>query len=71
MISFAIEDCDKARQDGEIVGLEHYTSEEEGVTVDMYSGVVQNVFLYPRKAEDGMRCKPTGKMEARAERDRS
>lgn len=44
------------REDGEIVGIEHYTSEEEGVTVDMYGGVIQNVFLYPRKADAGMRC---------------
>jgi|GEM_PF-4632266 len=47
------------RDDGEIVGVEHYTNEEEGVRVDMYAGSIQNVFLYPRKADDVLRCKPT------------
>jgi hypothetical protein len=46
------------RDDGEIVGLAHYTSEEEGVTVDVYSGVIQNLFLSPRKRDNVMRCKP-------------
>lgn len=48
----------KKREDGEIVGVEHYDSEEEGVTVDLYRGFVQNLFLYPRKSEDTLRCKP-------------
>jgi hypothetical protein len=47
------------REDGEILGIEHYTSEEDGVSVDMYAGVIQNVFLYPRKADEALRCKPT------------
>ena len=47
----------RKRDDGEIVGLAHYSSEEEGVTVDVYAGVVQNLFLYPRKADDVRRCK--------------
>lgn len=47
------------REDGEIVGIDHYTSEKEGVIVDMYAGVIQNVFLYPRKADDALKCKPT------------
>ena len=29
------------RDDGEIVGLVHYTSEEEGVRVDLFNGFVQ------------------------------
>jgi hypothetical protein len=48
----------KKREDGEIVGVEHYDSEEEGVTVDLYRGFVQNLFLYPRKSEATLRCKP-------------
>ncbi|SRR5712692_6907192 len=48
----------KKREDGEIVGVEHYDSDEEGVTVDLYRGFVQNLFLYPRKSEDTLRCKP-------------
>lgn len=49
----------KKREDGEIVGLEHYVSNEEGVTVDLYRGFVQNLFLYPRKSEENLRCKPS------------
>ena len=45
------------REDGEIVGLEHFTNEEDGITVDLYRGFVQNLFLYPRKADDRLRCK--------------
>ena len=45
-------------EDGEIVGVEHYTSEEEGITVDLYRGFVQNLFLYPRKSDEKLRCKP-------------
>jgi hypothetical protein len=48
----------KKREDGEIVGLEHYDSQGEGVTVDVYRGFVQNLFLYPRKSDDAVRCKP-------------
>lgn len=48
----------KKREDGEIVGVEHYDSDEEGVTVDLYRGFVQNLFLYPRKSDDTLRCKP-------------
>jgi hypothetical protein len=48
----------KKREAGEIVELEHYDSEEEGVTVDLYRGFVQNLFLYPRKSESQLRCKP-------------
>lgn len=47
----------KKRADGEIVGLDHYTNVDEGVSVDMYRGVIQNLFLYPRKADEAMRCK--------------
>lgn len=44
------------REDGEIVGLEHYDSDEEGVTVGLYQGFVQNLFLYPRKSDNSRRC---------------
>lgn len=53
------------REDGEIVGLDHYMSEEEGVRVDIYGGVIQNLFLSPRKADEGKRCNPPGKTEAK------
>lgn len=53
------------RADGEIVGLDHYTSVEEGVAVDIYGGVIQKLSLYPRKADEGMRCNPPGKAEAK------
>ena len=48
----------KKREDEEIGGLEHYDSQEEGVTVDLYRGFVQNLFLYPRKSHETLRCKP-------------
>lgn len=48
----------KKREDVEIVGLEHYDSAEEGVTVDLYRGFVQNLFLYPRKGDAALLCKP-------------
>lgn len=50
----------KKREDGEIVGLVHYDSEEDGIRVDLYRGFVQNLFLYPRKADETLRCKPAG-----------
>jgi hypothetical protein len=58
------------REDGEIVGLDHYTSVDEGVTVDIYNGVIHNLFLYPRKADEVLRCKPPDKTEARPDGDR-
>lgn len=57
----------KKQEDGEIVGIDHYTNEEEGVTVDMYAGVIQNLYLYPRKADEAMRCQPQGKTETKPE----
>lgn len=46
------------KRDGDIVGLVHYDSEAEGVTVDLYQGFVQSLFLYPKKSETALRCKP-------------
>lgn len=48
----------KKREDGEIVGMEHYDSDVEGITIDLYRGFVQNLFLYPRKSDEPLRCKP-------------
>lgn len=48
----------KKREGGDIVGMEHYDSGEEGVTVDIYRGFVQNLLLYPRKSDETLRCKP-------------
>jgi hypothetical protein len=55
----------RKRDDGEIDGLEHYTNEEDGVAVNVYAGTVLNLFLYPRKADEVMRCKPPGKAEVK------
>jgi hypothetical protein len=46
------------REDGEIVGVEHYESREEGVTVTLYHGFVQDLFIYPSTREEKFRCKP-------------
>lgn len=48
----------KKRESGDIVGMEQYDSEEEGVTVELYRGFVLNLFLYPRKGDAALRCKP-------------
>jgi hypothetical protein len=53
------------REDAEIDGLDHYTSVEEDVAVDIYNGVVQKLSLNPRKADAGMRCKPRENTEAK------
>jgi hypothetical protein len=46
------------REDGEIVGVEHYESLKEGVTVNLYRGFVQDLLIYPPASEDKLRCKP-------------
>jgi hypothetical protein len=44
-------------EDGEIVGVEHYESREKGVTVNLYHGFVQDLFIYPPAREAKLRCK--------------
>jgi hypothetical protein len=46
------------REDGEIVGVEHYESRKEGITVNLYHGFVQDLFIYPPAREEKLRCKP-------------
>jgi len=48
----------KRREDGEIVGLIHYESRDEGITAILYRGFVQTLYLYPRASDEKMRCKP-------------
>ena len=45
------------REDGEIVGVEHYESRAEGVTVNLYRGFVQDLFIYPPASKEKLRCK--------------
>jgi hypothetical protein len=44
------------REDDEIIGVEHYYNREEGVTVDLYRGAIQHLFLYPRERDEKLRC---------------
>jgi hypothetical protein len=46
------------REDGEIVGVEHYERREEGTSLDLYRGFVQTLYLYPASSEEKLRCKP-------------
>ncbi len=48
----------KQRQGGDIVGLQSYDNDEDGVTVELYHDFVRNLFLYPRKSDATLRCKP-------------
>jgi hypothetical protein len=45
-------------EDGEIVGVEHYKSRAEGVTVNLYRGFFQDLFIDPPASEEKLRCKP-------------
>lgn len=46
------------REDGEIVGKEHYENRDEGVSLELYRGFIQNLFLRPQASEEKLRCKP-------------
>ena len=46
------------REDGEIVGVEHYERRDEGISLDLYRGFVQTLYLYPALSEENLRCKP-------------
>lgn len=48
----------RKREGEHIVGMEHYDNEEKGVSVELYRGFVQNLFLHPRKSDEALRCKP-------------
>jgi hypothetical protein len=45
------------REDDEIVGVVHYESREEGVTLILYHGFVQTLYLYPHPSDEKFRCK--------------
>jgi hypothetical protein len=46
----------KKRESEEIVGMEHYDNDEEGVSVELFQGYLMNVVLGPRKSDDALRC---------------
>ena len=48
----------RKRDDGDIVGVEHYDNEDDGISVELYRGYVLNLFLHPRKSEAALRCQP-------------
>jgi hypothetical protein len=48
----------KKREGEEIVGLEQYDNEEEGISVETFQGYVMNLFLSPSKSDESLRCKP-------------
>lgn len=48
----------KKREGEEIVGLEHYDNDEEGVSVETFQGYVMNLFLSPSKSDESLLCKP-------------
>jgi hypothetical protein len=47
----------KKLTDTDIVGMERYESREEGVTVELFKGFVQNIFFYPTSKDERLRCK--------------
>lgn len=44
--------------DGDVVGMEHYESLKEGVTIELYYGYVQYLVFYPTSSDEKQRCKP-------------
>lgn len=44
--------------DSDIDGMERFESREEGVTVHLFNGFVQEVFFYPPSSDEKLRCKP-------------
>ena len=51
----------KKRAGEEIVGMEQYDNDEEGISVETFQGYVINVFLSPRKSDESLLCKPSNK----------
>jgi hypothetical protein len=45
-------------EDGEIVGVEHYESPQEGVLVDLFHGFVQTLYVRPNATQEHLRCEP-------------
>ena len=48
----------KKREGEEIVGMEQFDNDEEGVSVETFNGYVMNLFLSPRKSDESLLCKP-------------
>jgi len=53
----------KKREGVEIVGLEHYDDDEEGVSVELFQGYLMNVSFGPRRGDDTLRCKPVNQAQ--------
>jgi hypothetical protein len=49
----------KKLPDRDVVGMEGYDNDKEGVTVNLFNGYVQNIIFYPPTAEENLRCKPS------------
>lgn len=45
--------------------MEHFNGDEAGVTAELYRGFVQNLFLYPLKSEEALRCKASKRSRRR------
>lgn len=52
------------RRGEEIVGVEHYDNVQEGVSVELFQGLLTNVVLSPRKSDDTLRCKSISQAES-------
>lgn len=48
----------RKRVGSDVVGVEHYDNEDDGISVELYRRYVLNLFLHPRKSEGALRCKP-------------
>lgn len=55
-------------EDGDVVGSQRYASREEGITVLLFNGFVQDIFFYPPAREKNLICKPSSPLGLSAER---
>lgn len=51
----------KKRTDSDVVGEVHYQNSEEGISVNLFNGFVQEILLYPSANDEKLRCKPSKK----------
>lgn len=51
------------REGEEIVGMEQYDNDEEGVSVELFKGYIMHVSLRPRYSDDALRCTPMSQAE--------
>lgn len=47
----------KKLPDRDVVGMEGYDNDKEGITVNLFNGFVQDIIFYPPTAEESLRCK--------------